>query len=226
MDSIEAHRKTCLAQQTELRRIMKSAQQHDQAIELFLCQHAMLHSAEVSQTGLWSFEDAILDDLPEEKFRRVPQGEEHSIAWLVWHIARCEDITMNLLAAGTPQILHQQGWIDKMKIPDLDTGNAMDTGGVARMSQAIDLSALRAYRQAVGCRTRQIVMGLQAEQLKGKVQPARVQQVLDQGAVVEAARGILDYWSRRDFAGLLLMPCTRHPLIHLNEALQIKRRDQ
>ena len=36
----------------------------------------------------------------------------------------------------------------------------------------------------------------------------------------------VDYWSKRNTAGLLLMPATRHNLIHLNEALQIKRRCQ
>jgi hypothetical protein len=40
--------------------------------------------------------------------------------------------------------------------------------------------------------------------------------------VVEAARGIADYWSKRNVAGLLLMPATRHNLIHLNEAFLLK----
>jgi hypothetical protein len=46
----------------------------------------------------------------------------------------------------------------------------------------------------------------------------------DEGAVVEAARGLLDYWGKRNIAGLLLMPATRHNLVHLNEALQLKQR--
>jgi hypothetical protein len=79
---------------------------------------------------------------------------------------------------------------------------------------------------AVGRRTREIVKQLQPAELKQKVEPSRLQQVLDEGAVVEAARGIVDYWSKRNTAGLLLMPATRHNLIHLNEALQIKRRCQ
>jgi len=62
--------------------------------------------------------------------------------------------------------------------------------------------------------------------LKQKVDPIRLQQALDEGAVVEAARGIVDYWSRRTIAGLLLMPATRHSLVHLNEALRLKGRRQ
>jgi hypothetical protein len=216
----------CLQQQTELRRIRLSFSQHDKAIQLFLSQHAMLHSAKMAQTESWSFEDEVLSDMPEEQIRRIPRGGDHSVAWLIWHIARCEDITMNLLIAGSPQILHRDNWLEQMQITVCDTGNAMDEAGIANFSNAIDVAAVRAYRLAVGRRTREIVKQLQPAELKQKVEPSRRQQVLDEGAVVEAARGIVDYWSKRNTAGLLLMPATRHNLIHLNEALQLKRRCQ
>lgn len=199
---------------------------HDKAIQLFLSQHAMLHSAKMTPTETWSFEDEVLNDMLEEQIRRIPQGIEHSVAWLIWHIARCEDITMNLLVAGSLQILHRDHWLDQMKITICDTGNAMDEAGVAKLSNAIDIEALRAYRLAVGRRTQEIVKQLQPSQLKHKVEPSRLQQVMDEGAVVEAARGIVDYWGKRNIAGLLLMPATRHNLIHLNEALQLKHRRQ
>jgi hypothetical protein len=32
---------------------------------------------------------------------------------------------------------------------------------------------------------------------------------------------VVDYWSRRDVAGLLLMPPTRHTIVHWNEARKI-----
>jgi len=102
----------------------------------------------------------------------------------------------------------------------------MDKEGVANLSNAIDIEALRAYRLAVGRRTRDIVKQLEPEELKQKVEPSRLQQVMDEGAVVEAASGLVVYWSKRNIAGLLLMPATRHNLVHLNEALQLKRRRQ
>jgi hypothetical protein len=224
MGSAESYRKLCLKQQTELRQIMLSFNQHDEAIRLFLSQHARLHSAKMAQTEPWSFEDEVLDDLSEAQIRCIPQGAEHSVAWLIWHMARCEDITMNLLVASSPQILHRDNWLKKMKITVRDTGNAMDQAGVANFSNAVEIEALRAYRLAVGRRTQEIVRQLQPTELKQKVEASRLQQVLDEGAVVEAARGIADYWGKRNLAGLLLMPATRHPLIHLNEALQLKRR--
>ncbi len=226
MSSIESYRQLCLSQQTELRRVLLRPDEYDQAIQLFLRQHAMLHSARMAQTELWSYEDALLDGMSEAHIRRIPDGREHSVAWLIWHMARCEDITMNLLIAGSPQILFGDDWLEQMGIAMCDTGNAMDRATVVAFSQVIDLRALREYRLAVGRRTQVIVRQLRPSDLKRKVDPVRLQQVMAEGAVVEAAWGIADYWGRRDVAGLLLMPATRHNLVHLNEALQIKRQQR
>ncbi len=197
--------------------------QFDQALDLFLRQHALFHSKKMAQTETWSFEDEILNDMPEAQVRQIPHGDPHSVAWIIWHIARCEDITMNLLVAGSPQILDQGGWLSLTKSPIYDTGNAMDEPALAHFNNTIDIEALRAYRLAVGRQTRAIVSRLQPADLKRKVEPSRIDQIMSIGAVVAAARGIADYWSKRNVAGSLLMPATRHNLIHLSEALQLKR---
>ena len=224
MEKMETYRKSLNKQQTKLCRMLLSFDQHDRAIQLFLSHHAMLHSAKMAQTEPWSFEDEVLNDLTEEQIRRIPQNHEHSIAWCIWHIARIEDVAMNLLVAGSPQILHRESWLERMKITFRDTGNEMDEEGMAHLSTRIDIDALRAYRLAVGRRTHEIVKRLQPEELKQKVDPSRLKQVMDEGAVVEAAGWLIDYWGKRNNAGLLLMPATRHNIVHLNEALGIKQR--
>ena len=221
---METKRKILNKQVTELRRVMESFSDHEKAIQMFLDVHAQLHSAQISQTNLWSFEDAVLDDLPEEIWRRIPQNCEHSIAWCIWHIARIEDMTMNLLVAGTPQLFLRDGWMKRLRINDRSSGNAMDITAVEKLSNAIDVEALREYRTTVGRRTREIVRQLQPEDLKQKTDPARLQKVLDEGAVVEEAIGVVEYWGKRTIAGLLLMPPTRHCLVHLNETLTLKNR--
>lgn len=57
MNSAESYRKTCLQRQTELRKIIMSPDQFDNALSLFLSQHAILHSKKMAQTEPWSFED-------------------------------------------------------------------------------------------------------------------------------------------------------------------------
>ena len=153
-------------QQTELRHVMMSFDQHDKAIQLFLRQHAMLHSENMAQSELWYFEDEVLNDMAEVQIRRIPQKCEHSVAWCIWHIARIEDVTMNLLVAGSSQILHRSNWLERMKMTVCDTGNEMDEEDMATLSATIDIEALRAYRIAVGRRTREIAQQLDPEELK------------------------------------------------------------
>ena len=221
---MEPHRKAWNQQQQALRQSLTRLDDFPAAIELFLGQHAMLHAAGMSQAGMYSFEDETLDELTIEQMRTIPLNMEHSIAWVLWHMTRIEDATMNLLVAGSPQILLQEGWLERMEIPECDTGNAMDPGSMAGLSAAINLAALRAYRRSVGIRTRAIVRQLQAHELKQKVAPARLEQMTAQGVVRAEAGGLLKYWSGLTISGLLLMPPTRHAFVHWTEAQKIKRK--
>jgi hypothetical protein len=81
-------------------------------------------------------------------------------------------------------------------------------------------------RQLLIRRTREIVKGLQPEDLKIKADPARLEKVMNEGAVDEATRWLIDYWGKRNIAGLLLMPATRHNLVHLNECFRLKHKQK
>jgi len=168
---MESNRKLCLKQQTELRRVLTDGENHEEAFVIFFNQHAMLHSAlvvqaESGETPAWSFEDEILKDMTEEKMRLIPRSREHSIAWCIWHAARIEDVAMNILIAGEPQILEDDDWLKRLAITVRHTGNAMDKAEVAELSDEIDIEALRAYRVGVGRHTREIVRELGPEALK------------------------------------------------------------
>jgi hypothetical protein len=211
-------------QQPDLRRALAYSGNHDEAIELFLTQHPMLHAAEMSGMGMRSFEDEIWEGLDDKSARCLPSKLKHPIVWCFWHLTRCEDITMNLLVAGTPQSLLQDGWFKRVRVPARDTGNAMGATEIADFSARIDIPALRAYRLSVGRRTREIIQTLQPGEFKRKTDPARLQRVLTEGAVFPSEQWLIDYWGGLTGAGLLLMPPTRHNLVHLNEALKIKQK--
>jgi hypothetical protein len=221
---VDTHHQQWNARQQALQKALQRPAEHPELVEIFLAQHGMLHAAQVSapQPVEWSFDDELWAGLSEQRARQV--FGEHSIAWMMWHCARCEDITLNLLVAGTPQVLHNQGWQARMKIDVPDTGNSMTPAEIAVFSAAIDLLALRGYRSAVGCRTREIVTQVPLKDWKNKVDPARIQRVLAEQAVLENETWLTDYWGGRTWGGLLLMPPTRHLLVHLNEAMKAKKK--
>ena len=224
MSDIDTQRKVLNKAQTQLRELMTDKERPEQAIEPFLNHHAMLHAAKMADAGLWSFEDAILGDMDEARIRRIPSGSENSIAWCFWHIARIEDVAMNRLIADQPQIFLQGNWQKRMQISFVDTGNAMSAEEMVQLSEEINIAALRVYRVAVGRQTRQIVTAITPTDFTKKVDLQRLEQIRADDAIREGAEGILEYWRKRTIAGLLLMPASRHILVHLNEALNLKRK--
>lgn len=223
MTDIKTFRKIWNEQQKELLAILGDELRHKQALALFRRHHGVLHSAQAAGVD-WSYEDEILDDLPEEKWRRIPPNGEHSIVWCIWHLARIEDATMNLLAAGQPQIFEEENWRSRLNVSICHSGNEMALADVVSLSEAIDLAALRAYRTAVGRRTQEIVSQLTFADLKQNVDQDRLRQIMAEGVLLPEAKGIADYWGRRTIAGLLLMPPTRHNMVHLNEAYALKQK--
>lgn len=192
------------------------------AIEIFLNQHGMVHSAATSSSAERTFEEEVWQGLSEAQAGCIPAGGEHSIAWVMWHLARIEDVTMNVLLAGSGQVLHSGDWLKRLGVDREETGNGMDVSQVAELSRQVELRVLRDYRTAVGRRTRVIVRDLQAADFKRGVEASRLAKLASGGAINEASRGLLDYWGGLTVAGLLLMPPTRHNFVHLNEAMRIK----
>ncbi len=219
---MDQNRKFWNQQQQSLRKALSSPGGNQEAIRLFLDQHAMVHTAGISRPNLWSFEDEIWQGLNDKDIRAIPNGFEHSIAWMVWHTSRIEDITMNMLVADCPQLFFVEGWHDRLGVPFLDTGNAMNPVEIKTLSDQVNINVLHEYRSSIGSKTRQIVSQLTSSDLKERVDPARLQCVYDEGAVVAEAKGLLDYWGGLTIAGLLLMPPTRHPFVHWNEAKRVK----
>jgi hypothetical protein len=224
---MDPNRKLWNERHKRLRQALKKSGEHATAIDLFLHQHAMLHDADMSNSGLHSFADEVWDGATETIIRCLPPKFEHSIAWLIWHIARIEDMTMNALVAGKPQIFFRDDWLKKLKVTETQSGNVvMDKADVIAFSKAIDIEALKTYRLAIGRATRESVSCLTPDDIQQKVSPARLQGLLDDGSVPPEAMGLIDYWGNLTIAGLLLMPPTRHCLVHLNEALKVKKKCQ
>ena len=219
--SLPKHLKELNQLHKSLRTALTTGDDEGQVIQWFFELHSQLHSRHISPNTPWSYEDLLLEGLEEVEFRKIPEGQEHSLAWIVWHLSRIEDVTMNLLVAGRDQVFERGGWQEKTRSPIKHTGNGTGLDVVEALSAAVDINALRAYRVAVGLATQEIVPSLTRSDFKRKVSPDNIQRILRDGAVIQVGKDVVDYWSRRDVAGLLLMPPTRHTIVHWNEAKKI-----
>jgi hypothetical protein len=74
----------------------------------------LVHSKRSAASAVRSFEDELWQGLNETVFRAIPPKGEHSIAWILFHIARIENITMNLLVAGDPPQYSREKWEQRL----------------------------------------------------------------------------------------------------------------
>jgi hypothetical protein len=143
---------------------------------------------EVSQLVLTFHQDLkgyslrLFERLNEAQLRARPQPALNSIAWLLWHMARCEDAGVNRLIAERTQVLDEGKWGERLHVPIRHHGTGMTDEEVTDLSRRIDLHALRAYYEAVKSRTVEVVQTLSAEQLDEVNELAYLRQVLfDEG---------------------------------------------
>ena len=207
----------------ELQKIIRKPDMLADAKKLFLEIHTELHSSAVSG-GMRNAIDELLGDLSPRECGIMPSREDETIAWSIWHIARIEDLTMNLLVSGGEQIFDKR-WKNKMNAPIADTGNALSDDEIMHLSKSVEFAELLAYRDAVGRRTRAIVGNMAAGEMRRKVPPRGLERIREAGGVTEQENSawLLDFWGKKDIAGILLMPPTRHVMLHLNDCCKWKR---
>ncbi|WP_105615194.1 hypothetical protein [Vallitalea okinawensis] len=223
---MEFTRKTWNENQKQLRELFKKESTFEESIVLFMDQHAGVHASEVSGLEGRTFEDELWEDLNDTSFRKGQNKKGRTVAYGMWHSARIEDITMNLLVAGEEQVIDQENWKERINSSIYDTGNALDSEGILNFSESIDIQSLRGYRNAVGKKTRKIVASLDYKDLKVKVLESGLIKIMELGAVAnhEEALWLLDFWGKKTVAGILLMPATRHHFVHINESMEAKKK--
>jgi uncharacterized damage-inducible protein DinB len=67
------------------------------------------------------------EGLSPEQLHFVPEGESHSIAWIIWHGARVEDLIVQQVIKGGPQEWEAGGWADRTGLPAKSFGTGQST---------------------------------------------------------------------------------------------------
>jgi len=190
------------------------------ARDLFLDQHAVVHSAAVGGNKA-SAAERTLTGLTDEQMRVRPREDLNSIAWLVWHIARAEDILVNRALAGRGQVF-DDGWQRRLGIARRDFGIGMTGPEVTELTRQIDLGVLKEYRDAVGLRTREIVGGFKDQDWQGALAADGLQQAASEGAFASRAEALVKGFTGRPRALVLSGIALFHPAGHLGEANTVR----
>lgn len=206
----------------ELNKIIRNAEKIKQAKGLFLDIHAKLNLSEISNTEKNEV-DNLLENLTQNQYSIMPTNKDETIAWVLWHIARIEDLTINILVARKDQIFNED-WKKKLNVSITDTANALSDNEIIDLSKNINIDKLISYRNEVARNTRKVVSDLSSEDMKRCIVRDDLDKILELGGVTKQQDSIwlLDFWSKKDVAGILLMPPTRHVMLHLNDCCKWK----
>jgi len=185
--------------------------------DLFLAQHSAVHTAAVGGNKA-SAAERVLNGLTDEQMRVRPREDLNSIAWLVWHIARAEDIFLNPVLAGRDQVF-DDAWMKRLGVNRKDFGIGMKSPEVSDLTRSINIDALREYRDAVGKRTRELVGGFQPQDWEGQVPQSAVERAVAEGAFPPpVAQAFTGRPRMAVLSGLALF----HPAGHFGEATTVR----
>jgi (2Fe-2S) ferredoxin len=152
------------------------------AAQFFLLRYESVH-------GMMT--DRLLADLSDAQLRERPQGQ-NSIAWILWHMARAEDIGVNAFAYDRPEVLDEGGWVKRIGSGRRDLGTSMTSDEVTAFTTGADVGAIRDYWRAVGERTLDTVHRDGDGSWETRVDPARMRRIIredgDYGPRVDANR--------------------------------------
>jgi hypothetical protein len=193
------------------------------ATRFFLVQHASVHSGDVS--GKASYADRILAGLGDAELRARPGRGLNSLVWLLWHMARTEDVAVNLVVANGRQVL-DDAWARRMNVPLRIIGTGMSDDEVGELTARADVAAVRAYRSAVGVRTREVVRALPPAAWEEIIGFADTVRAAAAGAFAPNTAWVdgVGYrsWQDQSRADRLGGAAIRHNALHLGEAVTIR----
>ena len=173
------------------------------ALEFFMVRYGQIHHV---------LTDPAIARLTENQLRTRPHPGANTIVWLLWHMARVEDVGVNRFVVDRPQVL-DEGWATRLSIKRRDVGTGMTDAEVDELSARVDLGALRGYWDAVTLRTPQVVASLRGADLGAVVPEDRVRRVaLDEGAVAHGAEWLTEFWSKGRTRAWVL---AQTPLLHV-----------
>ena len=220
---VDTFLKTYLEKIEVLRKQIKTVKYFCEAQKSILDIHSKTHSSVTSDSKEPTFFDCLVDDLNQDDYSVMPTETDETIAWHIWHIARIEDIVGNILILNQNQLFNDE-YASLMKVDVSDTGNAWSDNEIITFSKEVNIAQLLNYRRDVGAKTRETIASLKQEDMSKKATSESLDRLLTEGCLTQdsSSFALKGFWGRLTIGGMLLLPLTRHHMMHLPDSYTIK----
>jgi len=190
------------------------------ARDLLIEEHSAVHSAAVGGNKA-SMAERTFGGLTDDQMRMRPREDLNSLAWLMWHISRAEDVMANIVINGRSQVL-DDGWLPRLKIARRDFGIGMTKPEVSELSAAVDIVALRDYRDAVGRRTRDILSAYGPKDWEGDIEAAALERAGSLGCFGNRTEALVKAFTGRPRRAILSGIVVMHSAMHMGEGATVR----
>jgi hypothetical protein len=149
---------------------MQQVEESMDAAEFFMLRYDALHGV---------MTDRLFAGLSDAQLRARPHGQ-NSVVWLLWHVARGEDIGVNRFAEDCQEVFDEGAWARRIGVKRRDVGTGMTSDEVFELTGQVDIPAMREYWAAVGKRTVDVVRNGAASRWDEVVSPERIRRILQE----------------------------------------------
>ena len=188
------------------------------ARQLFLMSHADTHTTTLTPDVTTGREEGLCRGLAEAELRICPEGQFNSLAWLIWHMARCEDVMVNSILRDGSEVLDDR-WLPRLGVTTRHIGTEDTMAEVEDFSQQVDVKVLRQYRAAVAQGTRSWAETVDFSSLDRILKCAGAERAAQRGALTERSDWVRGLWGaeKRTELWFLSWLAVGHNYIHIGE---------
>lgn len=167
------------------------------------------------------FENSIRSVFTPEQLKERPDDRGNSIAWLIWHVARTEDMIVNSIIKGTPQVLIEGNWGDRLGIDATHIGTGLGEGEVAEFTKELNVDAADEYWNEVSKASYRWIKSIAAEDLD--LIPALDERLSAIPPILAGSdnQGPIQFWSGRNAGFLFGGVVVGHGYIHIGQMQEI-----
>jgi len=159
----------------------------------------------------------LQDVLTEAELRRRPVEGLQPIVWLIWHIARVEDMGLSRFIWEKPQ-LYDADWRKRMNTSLTHYGTSMSEEEVMAFAEIVDVPTLFEYQKAASDRTVEELKSLDTDKLDEVLDEATVRRIIvDEGLASEKAHWVMPHYIGKTRGWILCHMGLTHNFRHFGQ---------
>ncbi len=165
----------------------------------------------------------LKNTLSEEQLKFRPLEGMQPIIWLVWHMARVEDMGLSRFIWRTHQ-LYDASWRARMNLQIDHYGTSMREEEVANFVKTVEVDGVLAYQTAVGQRTKEMLEKLDVDTLDEVLSEEEVLRVVrDEGMASEDAQWVSPHYIGKTRGWMLCHMGLTHNFRHFGQIALVRK---